>query len=405
MRRRGHYHRVASVGLLLALAGCTSASNEAPGRTASRSGTPSASASSAVSPPANDRVVWLCRPNHRPDPCTSSTQAIEIVADGTQRVETPPGAHRRADCFYAYPTVSRQPRPNADLTIEQTERDVARAQASRFSNVCDVWAPIYRQRTVGGLLNPADRAPDSVGNLIAYRSLRKGWRAFLAERPRRGRPIVVIGHSQGAAMLTRLLRAEVDHHPALRQRLALALLIGANVTVATGQVTGGSFDRIPLCTHPEQAGCVIAYSSFPGEPPDGAFFGRPGTGVSALSGETGGPGLSVACVNPAGIGRASALLSPYFPTKLADSGVGAPWTAYPDRYTGSCRHGDGASWLQVTSTDVPGDERRGVTESLGPLWGYHVTDVNLALGDLVTDTASAVHTWQSDGRHCRRCLR
>ena len=30
-----------------------------------------------------------------------------------------------------------------------------------------------------------------------------------------------------------------------------------------------------------------------------------------------------------------------------------------------------------------------VTETLGPAWGYHVNDINLALGDLVSDVAAA----------------
>jgi hypothetical protein len=34
-----------------------------------------------------------------------------------------------------------------------------------------------------------------------------------------------------------------------------------------------------------------------------------------------------------------------------------------------------------------GDPRPTVTASLGPNWGYHLDDVNLALGDLVHDVA------------------
>ncbi len=41
-----------------------------------------------------------------------------------------------------------------------------------------------------------------------------------------------------------------------------------------------------------------------------------------------------------------------------------------------------------TPASVPGDPRPTVTESLGPLWGYHVSDVNLALGNLVGDVAT-----------------
>jgi hypothetical protein len=39
-----------------------------------------------------------------------------------------------------------------------------------------------------------------------------------------------------------------------------------------------------------------------------------------------------------------------------------------------------------------------VTEKDGPGWGYHEYDVNLALGNLLADTATAEATW-SKGTH------
>jgi hypothetical protein len=65
--------------------------------------------------------------------------------------------------------------------------------------------------------------------------------------------------------------------------------------------------------------------------------------------------------------------------------VTTPWVSYPDLYTAQCEQHDGASWLQVTTTSQAGDPRPTVSAILGPSWGYHVDDVNLALGDLVTD--------------------
>ncbi len=47
----------------------------------------------------------------------------------------------------------------------------------------------------------------------------------------------------------------------------------------------------------------------------------------------------------------------------------------------------GATWLQVIPTRVPADPRPLVSASLGPDWGYHADDVNLALGNLVSDVA------------------
>lgn len=266
-------------------------------------------------------------------------------------------------------------------------------QAARFSAVCDVWSPMYRQRTLGDLFNLGDGAPDSKAHQIAYDSLRSGWHSFLATHDPRT-PIVLMGHSQGAAMLIRLLRNEIDHEPAVRRQIALAIVLGGNLTVARGASIGGDLHHIPLCTRPGQPGCVIAYSTFPDQPPAGAFFGRPGSGVSLLSGNVRTNGLQVACVNPVSPGSRAALgLHPYFPSALARSGASTPWTAYPGHATAQCRTGAGATWLQISATPAGRGAAALLHERLGALWGFHDIDVNLTLGDLVADVAASVSGW------------
>jgi len=362
----------------------------------------SASASTAPTPSgsADDTTVWLCRPRHRPNPCVSDLSTTYVLTDGSRRT-IPDGRvggrpSTKADCFYVYPTVSGEQQANADLRIQAAERQVALVQAARFSDVCNVWAPMYHQRTIGDLLNPIDGKPDSAANRTAFESMRAGWRAFLAAHDPK-RPIVLIGHSQGASMLIRLIRSDIDDDPAVRRQVALALLLGGNVTVATGQTTGGDFHHTPLCTKTAQTGCVIAYSSFPKPPPSAAFFGRPGQGVSLLSGNPRQAGLQVACVNPVAPGSTAALaLHPFFPTALAKSGASTPWTAYPAHATAQCRTSGGATWLQVTPTAAGRAAAALVHERLGALWGFHDIDVNLALGDLVNDVAASAARWQRD---------
>ena len=67
--------------------------------------------------------------------------------------------------------------------------------------------------------------------------------------------------------------------------------------------------------------------------------------------------------------------------------VRTPWVSFPGLYTARCQSQGGATWLQVTPTAVPGDPRPTVNAVLGPDWGYHLDDVNLALGNLVPDVA------------------
>jgi hypothetical protein len=291
------------------------------------------------------------------------------------------------DCFYVYPTVSSQPGDNANLTVQTAEITAAICQASRFSQVCRVWAPMYRQRTAGSLAQGLGGDPDA--DQVAYDSLLAGWKDYLAH-DNHGRPVVFIGHSQGAAILIRLLQNEIDPNPRLRKLMVSAILLGGNVTVPVGRDVGGSFNHIPLCRAATATGCVIAYSSFGMAPPANTLFGRPGTGVSALSGQTGSSGLEVACVNPATFSSAPGSLLPYFLSggyPVPGVKVRTPWVSFPGLYTARCETIGGATTLQVTPTGVAGDRRPEVKASLGPAWGYHLSDVNLALGNLVADVA------------------
>jgi hypothetical protein len=320
-------------------------------------------------------IVWLCKPGLANDPCTEGLDATLESADGsTHVVRTAVAKNPPIDCFYVYPTVSTETTVNADLAVQPAETDVAVAQASRFSQYCRVYAPMYRQVTLSGLGHDSPAA-----TALAYNGVQAAFLYYL-QHYNRGRGIVFIGHSQGSAVLIPLLRNEVDTKPAVRKLLVSAMLMGGNVTVPIGKTVGGSFTHIPACTSRTETGCVIAYSSFDQPPPPNSLFGRPGQGVSALSGQTATAGLQVLCVNPAAPSGGSAALEPYFPTSTGST----PWISYPGLYTAQCMSVGGATWLQVTTITTPGDTRPVESQVLGPTWGLHLVDVNIALGDLVS---------------------
>lgn len=331
-------------------------------------------------------TIWLCRPGLANDPCNQSLATTAVPASGPRTVARPtPAADPAFDCFYVYPTVSTQSSDNANLEIQAGEIGAAVAQASPFSMVCRVWSPMYRQRTEASLQKGLGNDP--AADQVAYSSVLAGWKDYLAHF-NDGRPIIFIGHSQGAAMLIRLLSSQVDTNPALRARTVSAIIAGGNVAVPTGQNVGATFTHLPLCTSANETSCVIAYSTFPKRPPVDSDFGRPGQGVSLQSGQTATAGVQVACVNPAALDGGTAALAPLFLTSTMPPpppSVATPWVTYPNLYTANCQTSDGATWLQVTDVGGPGDDRPVVTETLGPAWGYHLDDINLALRNLVND--------------------
>jgi hypothetical protein len=311
-----------------------------------------------------------------------------VPAAGSRTVTTPVAAGNSPfDCFYVYPTVSTQPADNANLSIQTGEVGAAVAQAAPFSPYCRVWAPMYRQRTEQSLAKGL--GSDPTADEIAYRSLLAGWRDYLTH-DNDHRPVIFIGHSQGAAMLIRLLESQIDPNGTLRGQMVTAVIAGGNVTVPVGRDVGSTFKHIPLCTSDGETSCVIAYSTFPRRPPTESLFGRPGQGVSLQSGQTATAGVQVACTNPAALGGGAAGLDPLFLTATMPPpapSVATPWVSYPGLYTAQCQDAGGASWLQVTSDSGVGDPRPVVSEPLGPRWGYHLEDVNLTLGNLLADVA------------------
>lgn len=344
---------------------------------------------------ATSRTVWLCRPGQSGDPCAFPRTATSVAGNGSTHAVLAPTtrAASRFDCFYVYPTVSTESGTNADLTVQPAETAAAFAQASRFSQVCNVWAPMYRQATSGALAKGEATNPTVVAT--AYGSLLAAWKDYLAH-DNHGRPIVFVGHSQGAAMLIKLLRAQVDPSPRLRKLMVSAIILGGNVQVPTGKTVGGSFRNIPTCASASQTGCVIAYSTFGSTPPATAFFARPGQGVSLQSGQTATTAQQVACVNPVTFSSSVGGLQPYFATATAKTKgvlVQTPWVTFPGLYTAQCQESGGASWLQVNT--IAADPRPTISAALGPNWGYHLNDVNLALGNLVvavTQEEAAYHT-------------
>jgi len=230
---------------------------------------------------------WLCRPG-RQDACAVDLSATVVAAGGAMRTETfRAAASAPIDCFYVYPTVSMQPGANADMAVDPEERGIVKLQFARFASLCRPFAPLYRQMTIAQLRRAI--AGEGAGDQsMAYGDIVDAWKYYL-EHDNHGRGVVLIGHSQGAGELTRLLQQEFDGKPLARQMVS-AILAGTHVFVKKGSDVGGTFATIPICRRPGQPGCVIVYNSFRAASPPGA---------DALTERSDDPALADACVNPA----------------------------------------------------------------------------------------------------------
>jgi len=357
-------------------------------------------------------TTWLCKPGIANNPCESSLAATVELGNGSSFVEHPQdNAYAPIDCFYVYPTVSSQFTQNANLEVGPEETQIAIDQASGFSQTCKVYAPIYPQLTIPAINTPGGITAE--GSAKAYIGVLTAFEEYLALY-NHGRGFVLIGHSQGAAMLIQLIKEQIDPNATLRKQLVSAILLGGNVTVPKGRTVGGTFKSVPACQIVVQTGCVIAYSSFLKEPPNPSNFGRvessPLGGLSGTLTEEEAKKLEILCVNPAVLiqsnNHASGPLLRYestspFPGLLGPfvhpPSASTPWVSDPGQYSGECEQANGASWLQLTPAGPAGDPREQIQEVLGPLWGTHLEDVDVSLGNLVgaVGVQSAVYQIES----------
>jgi hypothetical protein len=352
---------------------------------------------------ASAETTWLCKPGIANNPCESSLTTTVVAANGSSTVVNPKDAvNPPIDCFYVYPTVSSQLTVNANLEIDPEETQIAIDQASHFSQTCKVYAPMYPQITLAALNTPGAVTPEA--SATAYIGVAEAFEEYL-EKYNNGRGVILIGHSQGSLVLEQLLKEQFDPSTAtgaaLRHLLVGADLLGGNIVVPKGKTVGAEFKNIPLCSFVGQTHCLTAYSSFLKEPPNPSYFGRVESPLLSATGA--GPSAEevandeIACVNPSVFGQ-----GPYtgplfreesttpFPGLLGEF-VKAPkastqWVSYPLQYTGTCEHANSASWLQLTAAGGPKDTRPPIEEVLGPLWGTHLEDVNVATGNLVANS-------------------
>jgi hypothetical protein len=349
---------------------------------------------------ASAETTWLCKPGIANNPCESSLTSTVELANGSSFTENAAdNKNAPIDCFYVYPTVSSQFSENANLDIDPEETQIAIDQASRFSQTCKVYAPIYPQLTIPAINTPGGITPE--GSAKAYIGAATAFGEYI-EKYNKGRGFILIGHSQGAAILIHLIQEQFDTNTvqaaALRKLMVGAILLGGNVNVPKGKTVGATFKNVPACQVAGQTHCVIAYSSFLKEPPNPSNFGRVGSpllaGVPPTEEEI--KNNEVLCTNPSVlIGNSAGPMFRYesttpFPGLLAPFAPGAkgstPWVADPGQYTGQCDRAGGATWLQLTPTSSS-DTREPITEPLGPLWGTHLEDVDVALGNLVANSA------------------
>ena len=349
----------------------------------------------------NDPDMWYSRPGigtndpARYQPAISETKnPLPRSADeGTLMEQASKAGSRRASAskledtpafavFFVHPSsyiptnLDSDIQWNARLGDTETEDRAnlfLRGLASPFNRAAEIWAPKYRQATVGAFITDKPEAQQSID--AAYRDVVRAFDYFL-ESVDKDRPIVLAGHSQGSLHLLRLLRERVKGRP-LEDRIAAVYAVGWPISVDHDLPVL----PLPACSRANEAGCILSWASFAddGDPSQllSRFRASPG-----LDGEPRGE-TPILCVNPITGFQNS--------TAPADDNKG---TLVPDESLASGQLVAGAVGARC---DEQGILRIGDPPEMGsavlPGNNYHVYDIPLFWRNVQEDVVTRVREW------------
>lgn len=282
-----------------------------------------------------------------------------------------PVAARQAALFYIHPTSyidrSHWNAPLDSQDANEQARVRIRNQASAFTAAATIWAPKYRQATFGSFLKPGKESAQAID--LAYHDVTAAFQNFLAQIPA-DQPIILAGHSQGAAHLLRLLQLEVANKP-VSKRVIAAYVIGWPISIAHDLPKLG----LPACVRPDQSHCIMNWQSFadPADPSDILSVYHRDKGLDGMDRT----GSAMLCTNPL-TGGAS-------PTATADTNLGAltttmalePAVLMPKLIPARCND------QGLLSIGIPPKE---FGAFVLPGNNYHVFDINLFWANVRADS-------------------
>lgn len=318
-----------------------------------------------------DGKLWISRGAAQPsDPARWLPQGVAPVAPV------------KASVFFVHPTShfdrSRWNAPVTDAAPRQRAELFVRGFASPFNAATGIWAPRYRQATVGAFLTPKVAGLHALD--AAYGDVLLAFDQFLTEADPKS-PIVLVGHSQGALHLMRIMHDRVAG-TSLASRIAAAYIVGWPVSLEHDLPSMG----LPACTRADQPGCILSWQSY-AEPADTSFtseaFGR----YPGLDGKDR-RGSPVLCTNPiTGTPDSAAPASANLGTLVPNATMTAA-SLTPGMVPARCGEN---GFLLI-----------GKPPELGPYAlpgnNYHIYDIPLFWANIRADFARRVGAWHKAGK-------
>ena len=214
---------------------------------------PSHHISTEEQPPAPnyaDDSAWYALP--------SKSSPVKSTPSGVMDVMVMP----EVDVFFVHPTTYNKPDrwnvPYDDASSKGfLDGLIMRNQASVFHPAASIYAPHYRQASVGAFFDDSEQG--YLAFEAAYVDVLAAFDNYMATR-NEGRPFILAGHSQGALHVMSLLKDRISGLEA-SERMIAAYILGWPIS-NTHEIS--RFENVHACTSADDTGCIVSWMSFAG---------------------------------------------------------------------------------------------------------------------------------------------
>ena len=159
---------------------------------------------------------------------------------------------KKASVFYVHPTTywgdDWNPKKES-IPQERVKNLLIINQAATFSACCQVFAPHYRQANLYSFWDI--QGDGSKALMVAYQDVKDAFEEFINNTG--DTPFILAGHSQGTALLRRLIK-EFENKKNFRDNLIAAYLVGFNIKE-------DQFKNIQSCKSTDDTGCYLSWNT------------------------------------------------------------------------------------------------------------------------------------------------
>ncbi len=170
---------------------------------------------------------------------------------------------KNVDIFYVYPTAWYKENPSEpnfcaidNKIMRYGSQKAFERQATAFETVGNIYAPYYRQAdAIYTLTLPEDQRWDVIGS-IPSENVTDAFEYYL-KNYNKGRPFILVGHSQGAIVLMYILKHYMKDNPSVYAKMICAYILGYPVT----EKFMNENKHLKYAEGPDDTGVIISYNT------------------------------------------------------------------------------------------------------------------------------------------------